>query len=398
MRDRHRTPRKGLEIEDTQKPLPPHLDERLSAMLRKLAAGRGIRHAVLAVGRPDGSPLWLGTTGSADDIGTPMTARTPYFLASVTKLYIATAILRLAERGLVSLNAPMADYLPDRLTAGLHVWKGIDRTDEITVRHLLAHASGLPEYLSLRPPGAPSLADLVSSGRDHAWGMEDIAALVREHGRPEFRPRPFDGRRRTIRYSDTNFQLLIAIVKSVTGKSLQGAFDELIFGPLNLRHTFLPGTPVAEAAAPPPAAVWFGDQRLDSLPDAMRSFNDLYGTAEDSLRFMSALISGEVFENPATAAQMRTDWNPFAFSLSLQPLGPGWPMEYGLGTIRYRLPRLLTPFQPMPETLGHTGVTGSWLFHIPELNLMTAGTVDQATAAAVPYRFVPRLLRLLKEA
>jgi D-alanyl-D-alanine carboxypeptidase len=78
-------------------------------------------------------------------------------------------------------------------------------------------------------------------------------------------------------------------------------------------------------------------------------------------------------------------------------VGPGWPMEYGLGMIRYRLPRLFTPFKPVPEVVGHSGVTGSWLFHCPELDIITAGTVDQATAAALPYRFVPRLLRALQQ-
>ncbi|MFO7767582.1 MAG: serine hydrolase domain-containing protein [bacterium] len=373
-------------------------EERLGRMVRGLAAGRGVRHAVLAIGREDGSPIWIGTAGSADDADMPLTADTPYFLASVTKLYIATAILRLVEQDRVALDAPMADYLPADLVAGLHVQKGTDRTGEITVRHLLGHASGLPEYLAIRPPGGTSIFESVGSEGDSEWGIEEITRLVREHGQAQFPPRPFDGRRHTIKYSDTNFQLLIAIIRTVTEKSLQDAFDELILSRLGLEQTFLPGTPAAEAASPAPAATWSGDERLDTLPGAMRSFNDLFSTAGDSLRFMAALVSGEAFDDPSTADLMTAHWNPLAFSLSLRPLGPGWPMEYGLGTIRFRLPRLFTPFRPVPEVVGHTGVTGSWLFHCPDLEIITAGTVDQATAAAVPYRFVPRLLRALQEA
>jgi hypothetical protein len=73
-------------------------------------------------------------------------------------------------------------------------------------------------------------------------------------------------------------------------------------------------------------------------------------------------------------------------------------MEYGLGIIRFRLPRLLTPFRPVPELVGHSGVTGSWLFHCRELDIITAGTVDQVRGAAAPYRFVPRLIRALQDA
>lgn len=378
--------------------LKPELAERLDGMVEKLAAARGVRHALVAVGRSDGSPLWAGAAGPADDEGTPMTADTPYFQASVTKLFIATATLRLKEQGRVSLDAPMGEYLPSELVTGLHVLKGVDRTGEITVRHLLGHATGHPDYLVIRPPGGKSLFESVGT-EDSEWGIEEIAALVREHGTPRFPPRPFDGRRHTIEYSDTNFQLLIAIIRAVTGLSLQNAFDDLIFRPLGLESTFLPGTPAAEAAAAAsrPAAVWAGDRRLDTQPGAMRSFNDLYSTAGDLLRFMAALVSGDAFKDPATARLMTAHWNPLAFSLSLRPVGPGWPMEYGLGTIRFELPRLFTPFRPVPEVWGHTGVTGSWLFHCPDLDVITAGTVDQATGAAVPYRFVPRLLRALQD-
>ena len=50
----------------------------------------------------------------------------------------------------------------------------------------------------------------------------------------------------------------------------------------------------------------------------------------------------------------------------------------------------------LPVAAGHTGVTGSWLFHCPGLGIITAGTVDQATAAATPYRLMPRLLDVLR--
>jgi D-alanyl-D-alanine carboxypeptidase len=384
----------GLEREG----LPAEAEERLHGMVRKLAAGRGARHAIVAVGRSDGSPVWVGTAGTAADAGEPMTRDTPYFQASVTKLYIATAILRLVEQGRASLDATLAEYLPSELVAGLHVWKGADRTGEITVRHLLGHATGLPEYLVIRPPGGTPLFESVGTDGDGEWGIEEITTLVREHGKPEFPPRPFDGRRHIIKYSDTNFQLLIAIIRAVTGQSFQDALDDLILRPLDLGNTFLPGTPAAGTVSPAPAAVWAGDRRLDTLPGAMRSFNDLYSTASDSLRFMAALVSGQAFEDRATARLMTTHWNPLAFSLSLTPVGPGWPMAYGLGTIRFRLPRLFTPFRQMPELVGHTGVTGSWLFHCADLDVITAGTVDQATAAPVPYRLMPRLLRALQEA
>ena len=52
----------------------------------------------------------------------------------------------------------------------------------------------------------------------------------------------------------------------------------------------------------------------------------------------------------------------------------------------------------VPELIGHSGSTGSWLFRCPQLDLFLSGTVDQATAGAVPFRFLPRLLRVVGKA
>lgn len=378
-----------------RKTLSPDMEERLNRLVRGLVETRGVRHAVVALGRSDGSPLWLGSAGTATETGAPLTADTPYFLASVTKLFISTATLRLVEQGRVALDAPMSDYLPAELVDGLHRRQGVDRTADITVRHLLGHATGLPDYLVIKPKADEALFDSIAEGTDRRWGIKEIADLVREHGRPEFPPRPFDCRRHTIRYSDTNFQFLIAIIEAVTGAPFQNALEELIFGRLGLKNTFLPGSAAAAASETVASEAWIGGRRLDVLTSAMCCFRDLYSTTNDSLRFMAALVNGEAFDDPATARLMTAHWNPLAFSLSLRPVGPGWPMEYGLGMIRVRVPRYLTPFRPIPEIVGHSGVTGSWLFHCPELDVITAGTVDQASAAALPYRFVPRLLRTL---
>jgi D-alanyl-D-alanine carboxypeptidase len=107
---------------------------------------------------------------------------------------------------------------------------------------------------------------------------------------------------------------------------------------------------------------------------------------------MAALVRGHLFDDPSTARLMSEHFNPLAFSLNLRPVGPGWPIEYGLGMVRFRMPRLFTGFRQAPTILGHTGVTGSWLFHVPDLDLILSGTVDQVMGAPVPYRFVPRLV------
>ncbi len=109
---------------------------------------------------------------------------------------------------------------------------------------------------------------------------------------------------------------------------------------------------------------------------------------------MKALLDDKVFDKAETLDLMRGMWQTFGSSLS--PLGPGWPIEYGLGMMRFRMPRLFTPFHPMPEVIGHTGAVGSWLFYCPKLDLIFTGTVGQLTAAAAPFKITPKLLKMMK--
>ena len=102
---------------------------------------------------------------------------------------------------------------------------------------------------------------------------------------------------------------------------------------------------------------------------------------------------------------MQKRWNRFGVPLDQAALQlPSWPIEYGLGIMRFhdpvlkflqRIPRKLAPIYAAPAVIGHTGSTGSWLFHCPSMKVMLSGTVDQANAGALPYRLVPKILRII---
>jgi CubicO group peptidase (beta-lactamase class C family) len=367
--------------------------EQLEGLLDSLVSQGRIKHALVAVESGDQSFRWVGAAGDAHPDGTSMREDTPFWIASVTKLYIAAAIVKLHEQGRVELEEPISAYLPPSLIDGLHRLNGADHTDEITVRHLLGHSSGLPDYLEDAPEGEESLMDRLIE-HDRSWTTEDAIRIAREELTPRFAPQPLDARRQKISYSDTNYQLLIAIIEAVTGQPLHAVFQEMFYEPLHLEQTFHPGSPAEPDLEP--ATVWFEDQPLD-VPLAMRSFRDLVSTADDTLAFIRALVHGEVFDDPATLEVMKRwgSWNRFGFSLDPAPTSPTWPIQYGLGMVRLHIPRIFSPLRPVPPVIGHTGISGAWLFYCPELDVQLSGTVGQMTAGAVPFRFVPSLLRVL---
>jgi D-alanyl-D-alanine carboxypeptidase len=367
------------------------LEKILQEQLQRLVTTRHIHHAVAAIESMDGSFKWSGTAGIAYPDETPMTIDTPFWIASITKLFTAAAILKLHEQEQVSIEQPMATYLPGKLIHGLHRFKGVDYTENITLQNLLGHSSGLPDYIEIHRRDEKSLFDKILAAGDLSWTLEDLISIVRDVNSSFFPPQASEAKNKKVRYSDTNYQLLIAILEAVTGKPLHEIFDEMFYKPLGLKKTFHPGKSPA-GVVPPAATLWYKETPLN-IPQAMASFKDPFSTVDDLLIFMRALLRGDLFNDPATVKLMHTEWNRFGFSIS--PVGPGWPIEYGLGMMRMLVPRFLTPIRPFPAFFGHTGATGTWLFYCAQLDLLLAGDVSQITAGPVPFQFVPKILRAL---
>ena len=387
------------------------IDAALTTLLETFVRKQRLPHGIASVATMDGSFSWSGVAKgpSVENVPTP---QSPFWIASVTKMFVAAAVLRLVERGQIRLEDRLTDRLPQEITAGLHRDRGgTDRTQQITIRHLLGHASGLPEYIEVRPPGEHALFDRVLKEGDFAWSFEEVARIVRAAKHAHFAPQPTSGPRAgagdelrapktKVRYSDTNYQLLIAIIERIIGHHIGDALAELVLRPLNLHDTYHPAVgPAHTGAAASPAPVFHGRHEL-RIPLAMQSFHDLYSTPANLTTFARALFGGlptgaGLFEQPETAALMRTHWNRFGFMLS--PVAPGWPIEYGLGLMRFQVPRFFSPLRPAPELIGHTGASGSWLFYYPALGLITSGTVNSVGAGAAPFRLAPALIRIVED-
>ncbi len=119
-------------VDRTSIKAPEVAAEQLQRLVERLASKPSFGHVIVGVERGDGSFSWRGAAGIANADGAPMTPETPFFIASVTKLYIATLIFQLHEEGRVDLDAPISTYLGDQRIAGLHRIGSVDYTPDIT--------------------------------------------------------------------------------------------------------------------------------------------------------------------------------------------------------------------------------------------------------------------------
>jgi CubicO group peptidase (beta-lactamase class C family) len=126
--------------------------------------------------------------------------------------------MMLHEGGKLNIEDPIAAYLPDAITRGLHRLGGVDYSEKITIRHLLSHSSGLPDWLEDSPKNGVSLIERMLTEGDMTFMLEDAVSHVRDQLTPHFPPQDLAARRQKVRYSDTNFVLLVAIIEAVTGR------------------------------------------------------------------------------------------------------------------------------------------------------------------------------------
>jgi CubicO group peptidase (beta-lactamase class C family) len=337
----------------------------IDALVERATAARHVHALVLAVRSDDGRV----------DIGSAAGGAAPgdsYFVASIAKMFTATIVMQLSDEGRLELDSPIRNELPDVDLNGIHTHKGHDHSDRVTVRHLLQHTSGLPDYF------AGQLQDDLAQNRDRAYTLNDVLDVARAND-AEFPPGDRNGTRSS--YCDTNYQLLSTIIEQATGASLAENLETRITEPLGLTDTYL-YDPGRAAGRPAPLPLRHRD-RLLSLPltlSSERGAGGIVSTAPDQVRFLRAFHGGELFA-PSNLKQMQR-WNRIFF-----------PLEYGYGLMRYRLPRVLTPFGASPELIGHSGVTGSFSFSAPAEGLHIAGTFNQLDKPSRPYAFMSKVAR-----
>lgn len=301
----------------------------------------------------------------------------PYFVASITKLYTVAVVMQLRDENALTLDTPAAEVLGADTMRGLNVHDGHDYGPTITIRELLAQTSGIPDYFEQkRADGTTLLDDILYS--DAAWIFDDFIDMARELPSPF--PPSTPGR---ALYSDTNYQLLGRIIETVTSDRVDDAFRKRIFEPLGLPHTWLFGRDTLDRYDQV-ATVRHGSTPLQ-IPNTIASSapdGAVVSTTADQVRFLRAYTDGALFPRHYLA-EMTSHWNSVFSRLT--------PLEYGLGIMRFRLPRWQT-ITPFPAMLGHSGAFGTVLYHVPDRDLYLAGTVNQMTPRSLPHRLLARLV------
>lgn len=301
-------------------------------------------------------------------VGAP--ANAPFYIASITKMFTASLVLQLIDQGRIGLDTTAQSILRQYDLSDLHRVKGRSYGPQLTIRQLLHQTSGVADYYE------GNVAKGLRQGSDQAYDLTDVLDMTK--ALPPFAA-PDSGRSY---YSDTNYQLLGAIIETVTGRSFADVVQAQICGPLGLRQTSVRAP--EQPDQPAPLQLYHRSKPLD-LPMTLSSMGPdggIVSTPDDMLRFLRAYRGNALFDS-AHHADLYA-FNALAF-----------PLQYGFGLMRFKLPRWMNLFRETPLLLGHSGACGSFAFFAPNHDIYLTGTFNQVDAPKRPYALMMRVMHIL---
>jgi D-alanyl-D-alanine carboxypeptidase len=320
----------------------------LQQALQRGRTNQNIVGAAAAVVLP-GYGLWLGTSGYSYG-QVPIRPQTRFEFASITKSFVAAAILRLAEEGRLSLDDTVGHWLPTLNCSNI--------SPAITIRQLLSHRSGAYNF---GDDGAFQQA--LFSNWSRYWQPEQVFTYVRA---PYFAPDAGG------EYSNTGYVLLGMIIRSASGSTAAAELRRTVLDRAGLRSTFMGAEEDWRGDLAHPHLDLDGDGIHEDLgwnsqTAILSSFwtsGAVISTPSDVARFAKALFEGGLL-NGTSLAEMR----------SFQPLDVvGYSFDYGLGLMRFNILGR--------EHWAHSGgLFGeySWFFYCPSTGVSMAVAYNYPT-------------------
>ena len=312
----------------------------------------GFPAALTAVRDKDGN-----TIGAAAGVGNLETSEAPPLdgevrIGSNTKTFVAVVIMQLVQEGKITLDEPIETYLPSLLHG-----EGIDAT-KITVRQLLQHTSGLPEYndkIGFEDPFA---------NRDVYYSQRDCLDVALSH------PALFEPGSQ-FKYTNTNYLVLSLLAEKVTHRPLAEQITQRIIEPLGLSHTYFPGPGEQNIRGTHPQGYERNSQgQLEDItrmdPSVATGAGAMISTPTELNKFLQAILDGTLLNQDSIAEMQKTVDTGGA-------LGNG----YGLGLINY-------PLSCGGTAWGHGGTIHGY---------QTYGGVDpDGTAVTIAVTALPRTI------
>jgi CubicO group peptidase (beta-lactamase class C family) len=338
----------------------------LDQLLKNVITKKYIYGAVFYVSSDDNSIDLIRASGNIKE-------DSQYYIASINKFFVSAIILKLYTENKLDLQDKISKYLPEEVVRGLHLHKGKEFSNDLSIAHLMSHTSGLPGYLIDKQTNGKTAMKELEAGIDQPWPIHKVIQEVKKM-KTHFPP----GKEGRAKYIDTNHQILGLIIENITGEPVNIVLKNL-FQELNLTNTY-----VCEDANDKNFVPFCYKSETRHIPLFLTSTqNDIISTAKDQMTFLKAFFSGYFFSKERLNELEK--WNNIFF-----------PFKYGIGIQKFHIPRILSPFHPVPDLVGHSGSTGSVAFYVPDMDIYITGSTNQQARPNIAFQTTIKIINKLR--
>ena len=225
-----------------------------------------------------------------------LTKHSAFHLASVSKTFTAMATLKLAQMGKLSINDDVKKYFPDF------------PYDNVTIRLLLSHRSGLPNYIYF-------MQKLGWDTKQHC-SNEDVLAYLIKYKPAATKPDAH------FTYCNTNYALLGLIIEKASGESYADFLQQQFFTPLKMKDTYVFN--IKDSATAMPSYDWRGRQEAFTFLDCGIGDKNVYSTPEDLLKWDQSMYTNQIFSKKT----LEEAFTPYSNEKpGIRNYGYGWRMN-----------------------------------------------------------------------
>lgn len=226
-----------------------------------------------------------------------LTPHSAFHIASVSKTFTAMATLKLVQMGKLSLDDDLKKFFP-----------GFPY-DDIKVKLLLSHRSGLPNYIYF-------MEKLGWDRKQHCTNADVLSYLIKYKPNPTSRPNTH------FEYCNTNYCLLGLIIERASGKSYADFLQTQFFTPLNMKDTYVFN--LTDSGSEMPSYDYRGRQEGFTFLDTGFGDKNIYSTPEDLLKWDQAMYTNQIFSKQT----LEEAYTPYSNEKpGIRNYGYGWRMN-----------------------------------------------------------------------
>jgi D-alanyl-D-alanine carboxypeptidase len=272
----------------------------------------------------------------------------PYHIASIGKVFTATLIFMLIERGMLSLGDQIVRYIPRDLLKNLFTYQGIDYADQVTIKNLMAHTSGVNDYFEGKViKGTLFMKDIIDNP-DTFWTPNMLLNYSKDNQKAVGKPGV------KFYYSDTGYILLGKIIENVTRKPFDVNLNDEFFIPYKMNDTYLMyySEPVNQPKRPI-QKIWLNGIEVSTFKSLSCDWagGGIISTTSDLLKFHMALRKGKLIGD-ATLKNMEICNNKFRTGI-----------YYGTGMMEIHFEDFFFLLRGLPRVTGHIGILSTHMFY-----------------------------------